>query len=684
MIGVTDLTQTGVGGVSLLLAGLVAGVILVWVVRPFLARPFVARPFVASRRRGTAQTADIPQAPPVDGPSGILADTSAERFDDAFFSHIVAESTYDGLLVQTLDGKVMWTNEAYCRMLGLPRSRIIGRNPLEYCMPDALRPSDAEIRRFRYDPDDPDTGKLAMCQNQRANGEIFWNEIGATFHSAVSGQRFAVLICRDATEQMRRQTEIEQARSSLEHVAAHDGLTDLPNRRTLMAFADGALRRHRRGDAALGLLRVDLDRFKSINDTHGHAAGDAVLVEVAARMTGAIRGGDMAARIGGDEFVVACPGVASVADLDIIANTISTAVEGRFVWDGRDVSIGASIGAVLSDDDAAGTDELLVRSDFALYAVKEAGRGGVAVFDTAMHRKYIDQQHLASRLTRAVADGSLTYLYQPIAGLSRSRTIGIDVSVAWSDPVLGEVPATVFMPLAARLGLLSRIGYGAMEAAIACKCLINGFGHKTTRVAFTASPELITCGDFKQRLIDAIGRAGLHRQDLPVQVTETVIVGPGATEAAAVFNGLGAAGIKTVMDNFGTGYAGLASLAGLDIGGVKIHRTMIDDIVTDANSARIVKTMIDLCISLDIFVIVKGVETEAQVACLRDMGAYVMQGSIFAQPMSLDALAEWLQTHDGPMHHPVLARFGGAGRHSGSPDPLPDRAGEPGPLRSVG
>ncbi len=643
------------------LAGLLLGILLA------AARH---RRDAASRADGVAQALALSQ--PVDGrsaPNVAGADfppLNLRALGDDFFSRIVAQTTSDGLVVQRLDGRILWVNDAYCALMGLDRRLMIGRNPLEFCLPPHLRPPPAEIAAFRYDPTDPSTRGLHLRENRRADGTPIWLQISVTFRQTPDGRIFAVLVCRDATQQVTRQNEIEDARARLEHLASHDTLTGLPNRAALMAFTRDASA----GDGDFGLIRIDLDHFKGVNDSHGHAAGDAVLIEVARRMRTAVRADDMAARTGGDEFVVVCPALRSLDDLRGIAAAVSAAVNGPFVWEGRTVQIGASIGAVLSDATTTDPDEMLLRSDFALYAVKDRGRGAVALFDDGLHRRYREQQHLSDRLTRAVAEGHLTYLYQPIIGLSRGGTIGVDVVPSWTDGAHGVVAPEVFLPLAGRLGLMVDIGFGAIAAAIAAKQAINTLPHHAeSRVDFAAAPELLTCPDFVDRLIAAVEGAGLRRQDIPVEVVETVIVGPGATAAAAVFNELKAAGFKTVLDNFGTGYAGLASLSGLDIAGVKIAPAMAADIATDANSARIVETIVALCVSLDIFVIVKGVETEAQVACLRAMRAYVMQGDAFAPPMPLDTLMDWLRTRDGVANHPLLARHVVADRHSGSPEP---------------
>lgn len=597
------------------------------------------------------------------GQAGVFAPVRLRDLGTDFFARLVAETTSDGLVVQRLDGRVIWVNEAYCTMMGRPRAAIVGRNPLEFCMPDVQRPSDAEIEAFRYDPHDKARSRLELVQNQRADGTVFWNQISISFHAVPDGRHLAVLACRDISEQVARQTEVEEARANLEFLAAHDGLTGLPNRTSLLDFALRHSENAHPGDTGLAMtglamIRVDLDRFKLTNDTHGHAAGDAVLVEVARRMKEAIRQGDMAARIGGDEFVVACPGVPTLEDLRGLCSALSCALNFQMAYLDRKIEVGASIGGALSDSEAKTADDLLHRSDFALYAAKQGHLGSFAIYDQELHTRFQHEKLMGDALAAAVAENRLEFLYQPVVSLFARQTMGAETIVHWTHPTLGRIPQEDFLPLARRLGIMADIDFAAMQAAIDAKSGLDRAGFDWLRIGFNVSSELISRADFVPRLSAAIGNAALAPEDIVIEVVETALsTGALAAEKEAI-DDLRRAGYNVLLDDFGTGHAGLASLSRLDVAGIKTDRDLLRGLDSAPNTRKVMETVVNLCISLERYITIGGVETESQLAVLVELGALVVQGRIFADAMTFDDLVRWMKTSDGPVNNPLIARYG--------------------------
>ncbi len=612
-------------------------------------------------RHGVA-TSDAAALPVASCQSG--SDTEHFRF--------AAENASDGIIITALDGLIVWVNASYCRIMGRTPDEMLGRNPLSFCLPlDDQR----DLTDWCYDPVE-DFGDLVLRRNRRKSGELFWNQMSASQHQAADGTRFVIIVCRDVTKQIDREQQLRDTRAQLEHAATHDTLTDLANRGALERFARGALATG--GAGRVGVLHLDLDRFKDVNDTHGHAGGDAMLIHVARSARAVVRNVDMVGRIGGDEFIVVCTGLSCLADLEAIGHAIQARVAQPLFWQDRTLLTRVSIGAVLAAPDTRDPTDLFQKSDFALYEVKKAGRGRVASYDETLHRLHARQVRMASDLGDAIRNGGLTFVFQPVFDQSIAAVVGFETLARWHHPTRGSIPPDEFLPLARDLGLIVAVDLAAMQAAAAMQTALWAAGHKLG-MSMNASADLLTHPDFLTHLTAATDGRDIPNRTFIIEVLETTLFSTQADgdKNARAINALTDLGFTAILDDFGTGHAGLLHLARLAIAGVKIDRSLIRNLTDTSANVIITKSIIDLCRNLQLDVIAEGVETQGQALQLRALGCDFIQGFLVAPPMPPGDVLAWLARRQCPEYaaRPVTAPRRRAPAPPANPaiEPLPQR-----------
>ena len=563
---------------------------------------------------------------------------------DNYFDRRIVENTSDGLVVSTMDGTIIWANPAYCAMMQRHAADMIGRNPMSFALPPEDTPTPEKIAQFKYTLEEVG---LVLRRNMRANGDLFWNQINVAVRTAPDGTQHCILSCRDVTEQVERQRELETIRARLEFMVAHDDLTGLANRAELMRFAQNALDTAHNGGPQIGMLRIDLDRFKELNDTYGHPAGDMALVHVSQMMRQTLRQTDLVARIGGDEFVVICTNVETLEDLEDIARSLSRACSTPFVWGDGQLQAWASFGAALADPKSDTVECLLQHADFALYEVKRKGRGSVATYDTDLRRRFTEQKDLSSAFLKAVRDNGLSFHFQPVLNLADSALSGFETLVRWNHPDRGTISPAVLLPLARELGLMSELDLSAMEAAFAMKSALHEAGHPNIRIGFNASSEALLHPDYRQRLDHLTLKHNYDPKEIAVEVLETVILSGSrhAEQHNRVVTELFERGYCTLLDDFGTGHAGLAHLAQHNFSGVKLDHSLVSQVLTSGISRRIVRSIVELCHELDLKLIAEGVEDHDTAACLRYMGCDAMQGYWLSRPIPQENVIPWVQNY---------------------------------------
>lgn len=424
----------------------------------------------------------------------------------------------------------------------------------------------------------------------------------------------------------------KQAEAKITFMAHYDPLTSLPNRTLFNATLDRVMSRVS-NLRTIGLLFVDLDRFKEINDAHGHAAGDAVLAEVGRGLEKAVRPGDMVARLGGDEFAILLPDLPSrEAGLEI-ARRILADLEEPVMVDGEPMPVGASIGAAFATDDDQTGDELLRSADLAMYDAKVRGRHTISSFEDSMREHLQERRDLALGLRTAIVRGEMELHYQPLIEILTGETIGYEALLRWNHPSRGTISPADFIPIAEETGLIVEIGEWVIRSALAD--LARWPEHLT--VAVNVSPVQMRGDKLVQLLASALVVSGVAPQRLELEITENVLI-QNTEEVLGLLHKLRKLGVRISLDDFGTGYSSLTYLHSFPFDKIKIDRSFVEGLVDREDCQAIVQSIIALAKDLHMVTTAEGVENDEQLSELRDRGCTQVQGYFFGEAVPLRML----------------------------------------------
>ena len=420
-------------------------------------------------------------------------------------------------------------------------------------------------------------------------------------------------------------TDARMVRDAL-HQAFHDPLTDLPNRALFLDRLDLGLSRVQRSKSKLAVLFLDVDRFKIVNDSLGHAAGDQLLREVAARLVASIRPGDTAARFGGDEFAILLEDVEGLAAVEQVALRILGALRVPFAVAGRDVFVSASIGIAM---EATTAGDMIRDADLAMYRAKAEGKGCHAVFEPAMHVAVVERADLEADLQRVIERGQLVLHYQPIVALGNRAIVGVEALVRWRHPTRGLVAPEAFIPLAEETQVMAELGRWILNEG--CREVAAWRALRPLRLSVNLSAMQLHSADvLAGHVASALADAGLPPESLVLEITETALMRD-VTETISCLRALKKLGVQLAVDDFGTGYSSLDYLRRFPIDILKIDKAFVDDL--GAGDATLAQAIIDLGESFDLQVIAEGVEHESQRQRLLELGCSHGQGYYFSRPM---------------------------------------------------
>lgn len=453
----------------------------------------------------------------------------------------------------------------------------------------------------------------------------------------------ALFIFRPMSKAILRKTrELVDARNSMAFIAVHDGLTGLHNRTFLTDHFDTLIKGAHRRRERLAVIQFDLDRFKQINDTLGHAAGDYVLVVTAQRMRDSCRASDLCARLGGDEFVMILNGAGSTEDIHALAKRILGEINEPIVFQGTTIMPGASAGIAVYPIDADNAQDLLVHADLALYSAKKMGGGSFSFFSEELRRELDYRKQLEQDIRTAIAERAFEVYFQPQVSLTSGKISGIEALVRWKHATRGMISPGEFIPVAEKCGFMPDIGRIVITKAINEAAEWDRAGIDFGRIAVNVSGTELREPDFDTFLFSTLERAGLAPQKLSLEIVESVILDDEKTGIAAKLRHIRAAGVHLELDDFGTGYASLSHVNPNEIDRLKIDRRFVQNINENGDNTKIVRAITELARGLGISIVAEGAETEAELDSLMAIGCDQVQGYSIAFPMPQDKAREWL------------------------------------------
>ncbi len=439
--------------------------------------------------------------------------------------------------------------------------------------------------------------------------------------------------------------EHKAAQERMRFLAYYDALTELPHRALLQDRLENALAGARRTGEKVALLFLDLDRFKSINDSFGHTFGDIVLKEIARRLKECVREHTVA-RVGGDEFLILLGNLKDPADAAIAANRLMDAMEGSFTIQGRTINVGCSVGVSIFPEHGTDSETLIRNADAAMYSAKDGGRNGVRYFTDAMNAQAVERLTMDRNLRQALERDEFFLLYQPQMEIESGKITGFEALLRWRQPELGVIPPGRFISIAENNGLILPIGEWVLRSACAQARRWQEAGLSPVPVAVNVSAVQFRQESFRALIRRVLAETGLAPEYLELELTESVLLS-NADVTMSVLQELKEMGLKLSIDDFGTGYSSFSYLRHFSVDKLKIDQTFVRDVATDAGDAAITIAIIGLAKSLEIKVIAEGVENEAQMFFLREHRCDQIQGFYCSEPVSADEAATMLQCEQG-------------------------------------
>jgi diguanylate cyclase (GGDEF)-like protein/PAS domain S-box-containing protein len=555
-------------------------------------------------------------APSVESPK-----QSDDRYRSAF------ETCPDGVLItQVIDGKIVDANPALLAMLGYEREEVIDHTSTDLDIwadeGDRLRLSEA-------------LQQLSGCRDlevrlRRKNGEVFWSQFSASY-ADINGIACILSFIRDVSIAKADEEKIR-------NLAFYDTLTGLPNRRLLWERLRQALISSVRSESKHALLFVDLDGFKSLNDTLGHHIGDLMLQETAHRISGCVREADTVARLGGDEFVVILEDLSQVPEIAAaqartVGGKILAAINQPYMLEGRECHTTSSMGITVFGNQSESTNEVLQQADIAMYQAKAAGRNAMFFFAPALQASVDARVALERDLRQALRENQFSLYYQP--QLDRGLLIGAEALIRWKHPSRGIVNPKDFVPLAEETGLIFSMGSWVLETA--CSQIAAWSNRKEgahLSVAVNVSAREFRHPKFVDHVLTAIERTGANPGNLKIELSENMF-GENLEDVIARMKTLKSHGVTFSLEDFGTGHSSLTYLKRLPLDQIKIDRSFVGEILVDPISGAVAQAIISFGKAMGLSVIAEGVETEEQRAFLARLGCHSFQGYLFSHPLPL-------------------------------------------------
>lgn len=558
-----------------------------------------------------------------EGVYGIYRDISARKRaeESQRLASAALESSAEGVAILDADFRIVSVNRAFGELTGWDRTELAGRTLREAGFSDALSPGAPSLREAL----EVQHHWQAEIWNRRRDGDEYPALVSlSTVADEAGGPSHYVCVFNDVSESL-------EVRNRLEFLTHHDPLTELPNRTLFTSQCENALLRARRHQNQVGLLLIDLDQFKNINDSLGHEVGDRLLIAAGKRLQETLRSVDAVARLGGDEFAVLIEDAANADEFARVAGKLLEAFARDFQLDGRSLTTSLSIGIASFPEDGEDVSTLMKNADAAMYQAKDHGRNTYHFFSMEMNQRAWEDLVVTDELRTAIREDHLEVHYQPIVGLPDCRIVALEALVRWHHPERGLIPPGEFIPVAERNGLIGILGDWVFQAVCRQVRSWQDVGISDLRVAVNISPRQLSHRGILRKLERGIADAGLKPGVIGLEVTESMMM-QNPSRARRLLQAFSVLGISTAVDDFGTGYSSLGVLRDFPIDYLKIDRGFVQGLPEDAGSLAIVRAVIAMAHSLELRVIAEGVETAQQATLLAELGCDQAQGFYLARP----------------------------------------------------
>ena len=568
-----------------------------------------------------------------------------QRSIDARYKALIDQANDGIVIVDTKNHQVLYTNPAFLSRLGYTNEEA-----QSLTLSDIFADGDATPESVVARLSDAHSQMVVTMQQRCKNGSFLDTEVRCNALD-VDGRDVLAYVTHDVSLRKKAEQQLIENQQRLDKMAHHDQLTGLPNRHYLTAFLPQAIAEAKAANTMLGVVFLDLDRFKHINDTRGHETGDKLLQEVASRLRVCVRDSDVVIRMGGDEFVVVFRNVKNYDEVTLGAGRIIETLNRPIIIDRHSLQTTGSVGVSLYPRDGADMVELLKHSDTAMYQAKDRGRNNVQMFSHAMNRKLKHRVAVEASLREALRLKQLDVHYQPFVNLVTRKIVGLEALMRWSHPVHGMIPADQFIPVAEETGLIVPMGNFVLHRTMQNMSAWRKAGIALVPVSLNVAPAQLQRGELQSTISTLLKSHGLRPELLQLEMTERAVFdshSPAGENRQDTMARLRDLGIKIAIDDFGTGYSSLSYLKNWRVDALKIDRSFVRDLVTDSSDLAIVSAIIAIARHLHIEVIAEGIEAYQQVEILRKLGCSVGQGFLFARPMPADEILQLLRSEAAP------------------------------------
>lgn len=552
--------------------------------------------------------------------------------DQLRLSATVFANNTEAIVITDANHRIVRVNDAFTRISGFQPDEVIGKDPKIFSSGRMSK----EFYRDMWNALLSNNGWTGEIWNKRKNGEIYpeWLILSLVRDDSGNIANY-IAIYSDITERKKEEERIQ-------YIASHDVLTGLPNRFLLTDRISQALVYAERNRLKVGILFIDLDRFKNINDSLGHDVGDLLLKQVAERMAVCLRRSDTIARLGGDEFVAVLPDIESEHEIAFVAEKMQEKFGDKFVINGHDLSITPSIGISIYPDDGADSDTLLRNADMAMYRAKNTGRNTLQFYRPEMTEHITERLKLEMQLRHAIGRKELSLVYQPQVDMASGAICGMEALLRWQHPTMGSISPARFIPVAEESGLIVEIGEWALREACMQGRIWQAQGYELVPIAVNVSGVQLKRSRFAERMSAILSETMLAPRFLEIEITESVLMELGES-SLQLLSDIQAQGVRLALDDFGTGYSSLSRLKAFPLDFLKIDQSFVRDLSTDPNDAAIIRAVLSMSREMALQVIAEGVETPEQLAFLQQLHCDRYQGYLFSRPLPAQEMEQHLR-----------------------------------------